>query len=139
MRSTQPTSSSAPDGCRAASVVNWPLHRRVLSQGGSLYARLALGIGIRDVTGGYRAYRSEVLAKIIASGVESQGYCFQIDMVRRALDAGHDVVEVPIRFVERTRGESKMSRGIVVEAMTRVTRWGWQRRVAQVRRLARRG
>ena len=117
------------------SVVNWPLHRRLLSRGGSLYARLALGISVRDVTGGYRAYRSQVLEQVLASDVESQGYCFQIDMARRSLDEGFRVVEVPIRFVERTHGESKMSQGIVVEAMARVTRWGFDHRVDQVRHL----
>lgn len=117
------------------SVVNWPLHRRLLSRGGSLYARIALGISVRDVTGGYRAYRSEVLERVLAADIESQGYCFQIDMARRSLDEGFTVVEVPIRFVERTHGESKMSQGIVVEAMARVTRWGFDHRVGQVRRL----
>lgn len=117
------------------SVVNWPLHRRLLSRGGSLYARAVLGISVRDVTGGYRAYRSEVLERVLARDIESQGYCFQIDMARRSLDEGFRVVEVPIRFVERTLGESKMSQGIVLEAMARVTRWGWDHRVDQVRRL----
>lgn len=117
------------------SVVNWPRHRMLLSRGGSLYARLALGISIRDVTGGYRAYHAEVLTRVLAGDIESQGYCFQIDMARRSLDEGFRVVEVPIRFVERTQGESKMSQGIVVEAMGRVTRWGFDHRVSQVRRL----
>ena len=117
------------------SVVNWPLHRRLLSRGGSCYARLALGISLRDVTGGYRAYRSEVLERVLARDIESQGYCFQIDMARRSLEEGFTVVEVPIEFVERTHGESKMSQGIVVEAMRRVTRWGVEHRVSQVRRL----
>ena len=120
------------------SVVNWPLHRRLLSRGGSLYARTVLGISVRDVTGGYRAYRSEVLRRVLAGDIESQGYCFQIDMARRSLDEGFAVVEVPIRFVERTLGESKMSKGIVLEAMARVTRWGLDHRVDQVRRLAHR-
>ncbi|SDC90260.1 dolichol-phosphate mannosyltransferase [Sanguibacter gelidistatuariae] len=117
------------------SVVNWPLRRRLLSRGGSFYARIALGISVRDVTGGYRAYRSEVLERVLASDIESQGYCFQIDMARRSLDEGFQVVEVPIQFVERTHGESKMSQGIVLEAMARVTRWGFDHRVDQVRRL----
>ena len=117
------------------SVVNWPLHRRLLSRGGSLYARVALGISLRDVTGGYRAYRSEVLERVLARDIESQGYCFQIDMARRSLEEGFEVVEVPIQFVERTHGESKMSQGIVVEAMLRVTRWGFDHRMSQLRRL----
>jgi dolichol-phosphate mannosyltransferase len=109
------------------SVVNWPLHRKLLSQGGSTYARIMCGIPVRDATGGYRAYRADALRSIVADGIESQGYCFQIDLVRRAHHAGMRVVEVPITFVERERGESKMSRGIVVEAMARVTLWGLER------------
>jgi dolichol-phosphate mannosyltransferase len=109
------------------SVVNWPWHRKFLSRGGSLYARLALGLRVRDVTGGFRVYRCAELEKLVAGGVESQGYCFQIDMVRRAVTAGLRVVEVPITFVERERGESKMSRGIIQEAMLRVTVWALQR------------
>ena len=113
--------------------VNWPLRREVLSRGGSLYARLALGIGLRDATGGYRAFRRAVLEGIDYAGVASQGYCFQIDLARRALEAGYRVVEVPITFVERERGESKMDRTIVREALTRVTQWGVAHRRAQLR------
>jgi len=109
------------------SVVNWPWHRKLLSRGGSLYARLALGLRVRDVTGGYRVYRCAELQRLVAGGVESQGDCFQIDMVRRAVAAGLRVVEVPITFVERERGESKMSRNIIQEAMLRVTVWALQR------------
>lgn len=109
------------------SVVNWPWHRRLLSRGGSLYSRVALGLGVKDVTGGYRVYRSEVLRRIVALGVESQGYCFQIDLVRRAVASHLVVVEVPITFVERELGESKMSQRIVREAMVRVTVWGLAR------------
>ncbi|MCB7137056.1 polyprenol monophosphomannose synthase [Cellulosimicrobium marinum] len=116
------------------SVVNWPLHRRLLSRGGSLYTRLALGIDVRDATGGYRAYSADALDRVLGTDVESQGYCFQIDMVRRALDAGLRVTEVPITFVERVRGESKMSRAIVVEAVRRVTLWGVERRRERWRR-----
>jgi dolichol-phosphate mannosyltransferase len=112
---------------RGGSVVNWPLHRKLLSRGGSAYARIMCGIPVRDATAGYRAYRAEALRSIVAGGIESQGYCFQIDLVRRAHHAGMRVVEVPVTFVERERGESKMSRDIVVEAMGRVTRWGFER------------
>ncbi|WP_258724054.1 polyprenol monophosphomannose synthase [Cellulomonas sp. NS3] len=112
---------------RGGSVVNWPLHRKVLSRGGSIYARVMCGIPVRDATAGYRAYRADALRRIVADGIESQGYCFQIDLVRRAHHAGMHVVEVPVTFVERERGESKMSRDIVVEAMGRVTRWGFER------------
>lgn len=105
-------------------VVNWPAGRRLISRGGSAYSRIALGLPIRDVTGGYRAFTADALRRIHFERTESQGYCFQIDMTRRAFDAGLRVVEVPITFVERERGASKMGGGIVVEAMLRVTLWG---------------
>jgi dolichol-phosphate mannosyltransferase len=105
-------------------VENWPAHRRMLSRGGSAYSRLALGIPARDVTGGYRAFTADALRRVRFAEVESQGYCFQIDMLRRAYGAGLQVSEVPITFVERTHGASKMTGGIVAEAMLRVTGWG---------------
>ncbi|MCV2396354.1 polyprenol monophosphomannose synthase [Actinotalea sp. M2MS4P-6] len=120
-------------------VENWPWHRLVLSRGGSLYARLALGLGVRDVTGGYRVYRCDALRPLVSDGIESAGYCFQIDLVRRAVAAGETVVEVPITFVERVRGESKMSGRIVQEAMLRVTVWGGQRVATGVRGLVGKG
>jgi dolichol-phosphate mannosyltransferase len=106
------------------SVENWPLSRTALSRGGSLYARLALGIPVRDVTGGYRAFTADALRAIDLDRVASQGYCFQIDMLWHAQTAGLRIAEVPINFVERVFGESKMSSGIVIEAMLRVTGWG---------------
>lgn len=114
-------------------VENWPLRRTVLSQGGSLYARLALGIPFRDITGGYRAFTAEALRTIDYAGVLSQGYCFQIDMLRRAHLAGLRIAEVPITFVERVLGESKMSSGIVREAIMRVTVWGLEGLPARLR------
>jgi dolichol-phosphate mannosyltransferase len=105
-------------------VVNWPKSREVLSRGGNLWTRLALGIPMRDATGGYRAYRRPVLDEVLARDVASQGYCFQVDLAWQIWQAGHRVVEVPITFVERERGESKMSRAIVLEALWRVTLWG---------------
>jgi dolichol-phosphate mannosyltransferase len=120
------------------SVVNWPRRRKALSLGGNLYARVALGIELRDATGGYRAYRRAVLEDIDYAGVASQGYCFQVDLARRALDAGYRVVEVPITFVERERGESKMSGDIVREAFWRVTKWGAAYRSDQARTALRR-
>jgi dolichol-phosphate mannosyltransferase len=105
-------------------VVNWPRSRQILSRAGNAYARAALGIRTQDVTAGYRAYRASVLRSIDLENVQSQGYCFQIDLVRRALKAGLTVVELPITFVERTRGDSKMTGSIVREAMWMVTRWG---------------
>ncbi|WP_031510829.1 polyprenol monophosphomannose synthase [Streptomyces megasporus] len=113
-------------------VVNWPRHREILSRGGSTYSRLLLGVPIRDVTGGYRAFRKETLLGLGMDDVASQGYCFQVDLAHRAVRAGFQVVEVPITFVERERGDSKMSRDIVAEALWRVTAWGVRSRVDQV-------
>ena len=119
-------------------VVNWPRRREALSRGGNLYVRLALGIDLHDATGGYRAYRREVLERIDYTAATSQGYCFQVDLAWRALQAGFRVVEVPITFAERERGESKMDSSIVREALRKVTGWGVQHRAGQLRRLARR-
>jgi dolichol-phosphate mannosyltransferase len=115
------------------SVVNWPKTREVISRGGNLYTRLALGIDLRDATGGFRAYRREVLEGIDYAAVISEGYCFQVDLAWRALRAGYKIIEVPITFAERERGESKMSGTIVREALWRVTEWGAQHRSRQVR------
>jgi dolichol-phosphate mannosyltransferase len=109
------------------SVVNWPRWREVLSRGGNTYVRLALGLGLRDATGGYRAFRRETLDKLDLDAVASQGYCFQVDLARRAVSHGLRVVEVPIEFVEREYGVSKMSGAIVREALWRVTVWGLAR------------
>lgn len=114
-------------------VVDWPKRRELLSRGASLYTRVALGVRVRDATAGYRAYRREVLEKIDYSAVASVGYCFQIDLARRALDAGFRVAEVPITFVERQHGESKMSGAIVREALVKVARWGAEHRADQLR------
>lgn len=110
-------------------VVNWPWHRRLISRGGTFYARLMLGIPVHDATGGFRAFRRETLERLPLADVASQGYCFQIDMARRVVAAGMTVVEVPITFVERERGQSKMSGAIVREALWRVTVWGLARLV----------
>jgi dolichol-phosphate mannosyltransferase len=116
-------------------VVNWPWHRRFVSRGGTFYARLMLGIPIKDATGGFRAFRRETIERLPLDEVASQGYCFQIDMARRVLGAGMTIIEVPITFVERERGESKMSGGIVREALWRVTVWGVQRLLSKPSRL----
>ena len=105
-------------------VMNWPECREILSRGGNTYARLMLRIPLQDMTGGFRAYRATTLRKVGLDNVASQGYCFQIDLALRAIHAGLEVVEVPITFVERTRGSSKMSKAIVGEALWRVTQWG---------------
>ena len=117
------------------SVVNWPRRREILSRGANLYTRMALGVPVRDATGGYRAYRREVLEAIGYATVASEGYCFQIDLAWRTLRAGFDVVEVPITFADRERGESKMSGSIVREAFWRVTEWGAVHRGQQARGL----
>jgi dolichol-phosphate mannosyltransferase len=110
-------------------VVNWPGRRRFLSRGGNAYARIVMGIPLRDATGGYRAFRRAVLERIGLESVASQGYCFQVDLAWRALRHGFRVVEVPITFVEREYGASKMSRAVVMEALWRVTLWGVQHRL----------
>jgi len=119
-------------------VVNWPRSRHLISRGGNLYVRMALGIGLRDATGGYRAYRRTALEGLGYADVASQGYCFQVDLARRAVAGGLRVVEVPITFVERERGESKMSGDIVREAFWKVTKWGAAYRRGQVRTALRR-
>ncbi|SEI85117.1 dolichol-phosphate mannosyltransferase [Demequina mangrovi] len=113
-------------------VVNWPAHRRLLSTGANLYVRLALGIAVHDATAGFRVYRAEALRGLALGDVESQGYCFQVDMAWRVLRAGGRVVEVPITFVERAEGESKMSGAIIREALLKVTVWGVAHRARQV-------
>jgi dolichol-phosphate mannosyltransferase len=112
-------------------VVDWPKSREALSRSANLYARIALGIAVRDATAGFRVYRAEVLKNLDLSGVDSRGYCFQIDLTLRTLSAGYRIVEVPITFKDRERGESKMSKSIVFEAMAKVTLWGARRRFFQ--------
>jgi dolichol-phosphate mannosyltransferase len=99
---------------------NWGLLRRLVSAGGSLYARLVLGVRVRDLTGGFKCYRRTVLETIDLDAVRSRGYAFQIETTYRALRAGFRVVEVPITFVDREVGGSKMSRAIVLEAIWKV-------------------
>lgn len=115
------------------SVENWPLQRVLLSRGGNLYARLALGISVKDATGGFRAFRTEALDRVDLRTVESQGYCFQVDLLWRALERGLTVVEMPITFTERVHGESKMSGSIVRESLVKVTLWGVRRRLREAR------
>jgi dolichol-phosphate mannosyltransferase len=117
------------------SVVNWPLTRKALSVGGNLYARVLLGIPLRDITAGYRLFRRTTLERIDLDTVESAGYIFQTDLAFRTLRAGLTVTEVPIEFVERVRGESKMSRDIATESLRRITGWGLRERRRQVARV----
>ncbi len=120
------------------SVVNWPLRREALSRGGNLYVRMLLGISIRDATAGFRVFRRSALEKIDLASVESTGYVFQTDLVTRCLRAGLTVREVPIEFVERVRGDSKMSGSVATESLRRITSWGLRERRDQVRRALRR-
>jgi dolichol-phosphate mannosyltransferase len=99
---------------------NWGLVRRLVSRGGSLYARLVLGVPVRDLTGGFKCFRRAVLESIDLGAVTANGYAFQVEMTYRALREGFRVVELPITFVDRTVGGSKMSRAIVLEAVWKV-------------------
>jgi dolichol-phosphate mannosyltransferase len=101
-------------------VENWNLARRLVSRAGSLYAQILLRVPVRDLTGGFKCYRREVLEAIDLDAISSRGYAFQIETTYRALRAGFRVVELPINFADRTAGSSKMTRGIVLEAVWRV-------------------
>ncbi len=113
------------------SVVNWPWPRKALSRGGNLYTRLLLGIPVHDATGGFRLFRRTTLDKIDLAEVRSVGYCFQADLAWRTVEAGLRVREVPIEFVERVRGESKMSPAVAVESLRLITLWGLRERRRQ--------
>ena len=115
------------------SVTNWPRSRELLSRGGNLYVRLLLGISVRDATAGYRLYRRAALEQIDLDAVESTGYVFQTDLVARTIAAGLRVREVPIEFVERMAGESKMSGPVAFESLRLITRWGLRSRLARHR------
>jgi len=112
-------------------VRNWPWRRLALSKTANTYSRLALGIGVHDITAGYRAYRREVLEAIDLDGVDSKGYCFQIDLTWRTVCNGFTIAEVPITFTERELGVSKMSGSNIAEALVKVTRWGVQGRLTR--------
>jgi dolichol-phosphate mannosyltransferase len=99
---------------------NWGLVRRIFSWGGSFYARVLLGLSVRDLTGGFKCFRRGVLETIALDAVDSKGYAFQIEMTYRAARKGFRIQEVPITFADRTEGTSKMSRAIVVEAVVKV-------------------
>ncbi|MEU4238460.1 polyprenol monophosphomannose synthase [Actinoplanes sp. NPDC026619] len=121
------------------SVHNWPLHRLLLSRGGNIYIRMALGMPFRDATGGYRAYRMPVLDAINVDTVASTGYSFQVELAWRSYKSGFRMAEVPITFTEREHGVSKMSGNIFKEQLVRVTVWGLAaRRDALMSRLGRR-
>jgi dolichol-phosphate mannosyltransferase len=113
-------------------VVNWPKTREALSRAANIYTRIMLGLGVRDATAGFRAYRAATLRTISLDQVESTGYCFQIDLTLRVADAGLRIIEVPITFVEREHGASKMSNRIIGEAFWRVAQWGVTRRLRRL-------
>jgi dolichol-phosphate mannosyltransferase len=120
------------------SIVNWPKSREALSRGGNLYVRLLLGIDVHDATAGYRLFRRATLEKIDIDQVRSTGYVFQTDMAYRTLQAGLKVVEVPIEFIERERGDSKMSRDVATESLKSISTWGLRERGRRLRRRFRR-
>jgi dolichol-phosphate mannosyltransferase len=111
------------------SVVNWPKSRQLLSRSGTRYASLALGIKLADLTGGFRIYSRQLLESLNLKKMDATGYCFQIEMALAAHLAGSTAKQVPITFVERINGVSKMSRAIVIEALLQTTRWGVKRRL----------
>lgn len=121
------------------SVVNWPRSREFLSRGGNLYVRLLLGVKIKDATAGFRVFKRATLEAIDIDTVESTGYVFQTDMAWRTLQTGGTVAEVPIEFIERERGDSKMSGSVATESLKRITRWGLHERWARLKRTFRRG
>jgi dolichol-phosphate mannosyltransferase len=117
------------------SVHNWPMRRLLLSRGGNIYIRMALGMPFRDATGGYRAYRIGVLDKIDVATIASTGYSFQVELAWRAYRQGFRMTEVPITFTEREHGVSKMSGNIFKEQLLRVTKWGAQARKEDLRNM----
>jgi dolichol-phosphate mannosyltransferase len=114
---------------KGGSVANWPRSRQVLSRSGTKYASLALGINLADLTGGFRIYSRELLNALNLHQMSATGYCFQIEMALASHLAGARATQVPITFVERINGVSKMSRAIVIEALIQTTRWGFTRRL----------
>jgi dolichol-phosphate mannosyltransferase len=111
------------------SVVNWPMSRQLLSRAGTKYAQLILGIALRDLTGGFRIYSASLLRSLRLSDMTATGYCFQIEMAMASELSGATKIEVPITFIERINGVSKMSRAIVAEALWQTTLWGLSRRL----------
>ena len=120
---------------RGGKIVNWPIDRKAISMAGNLYIKVILGMPVNDATAGYRVYRAETLRIIGLDQVESAGYVFQTDLTVRTVRAGLTVVEVPITFVEREIGDSKMDGDVVRESMARITRWGLSHRKHQLRGL----
>ena len=120
---------------RGGRVVNWPANRKAISIAGNAYIRVLLGMPVSDATAGYRVYRAETLHTIGLDDVQSAGYCFQTDLTVRTVRAGLTVVEIPITFIEREIGDSKMDGDVVRESMSRITGWGLAHRRQQLQRL----
>jgi dolichol-phosphate mannosyltransferase len=114
---------------RGGKTEKWSIFRKILSRGGNSYARFMLSLKIRDLTAGFRIYPIEVLKGIPYREITSEGYCFQIEMSKLAVDRGFQIIEIPITFVERAYGQSKMSKKIVIEAIRNVTVWGLSKRL----------
>ncbi|MFN8107054.1 MAG: polyprenol monophosphomannose synthase [Nocardioidaceae bacterium] len=115
------------------SVMNWPWHRRALSKGGNRYIRMLLGTPLTDATAGFRLIRKEALAAIDLDSIHSRGYVFQVDFAYRCLQEGLRVVEVPIDFVERERGHSKMTPDVALDSLRRITNWGLRQRAHRLK------
>ena len=111
-------------------IVNWPKYRQFISHVGTSYARIALKLPFTDLTGGFRVYSSKIIDRLQIDAISSNGYCFQIEMILATHAAGATFAEVPITFIERELGRSKMSRRIVLEALGKVSLWGWQARLS---------
>ncbi|MCW2762656.1 MAG: Dolichol-phosphate mannosyltransferase [Marmoricola sp.] len=118
---------------RGGRIVNWPLRRELLSRGGNFYTRTLLGIGVRDATAGFRVFRRTTLERIHLEENVALGYVFQVELTYRTVREGLRVAEVPIEFVERARGDSKMSPQVATESLKRITRWGISERGRRIR------
>ena len=117
---------------KGGKIVNWPLSRQFLSRGGNTYIHLVMGLKVQDVTAGYRVFRRSTLERLGLDSVKSGGYIFQTDLTRRVNNLGLKIIEVPITFVEREIGQSKMNRSIMVESLWRATSWGLEDRWARI-------
>lgn len=123
---------------KGGSVINWPKHREFLSRGGSVYLRLMLGMPVKDITGGLNAFKAPVLRDVLDQRIDRHGYGIQRDLTWHAYQRGYRIVEVPIDFVERERGNSKMGSHVVIEAIKTSTIMGIKHRFGQLKRLFRR-
>ena len=112
---------------KGGEVVNWPASRKLISQLGNRYTRIMLGTNVNDMTAGFRIYNTALLKKLDLEAIASHGYSFQVEMAWRSIQSNAKITEIPITFIEREHGQSKMTGGIVAEALWLVTRWGLAR------------